>query len=174
MKRYYSVSEINSAVERDAAGFVGECINEYENRISSAVSNILENSMVDIVMLAGPSSSGKTTTANKIANGIKKRGKNAYIISLDDFYYNRSDIPINSDGLPDYENVKALDLPLIHRTFDGLIKERKAVLPVFNFSTGRREEQGRPIAIKSNDVVIVEGPCTESDFYKRAWRRAHL
>ena len=53
--------------------------------------------------------------------------------------------------------MKALDLPLIHKTFDELIKERRAVLPVFNFSTGRREEQGRSIAIKNNDVVIVEG-----------------
>lgn len=157
MKRYYSVSEINSAVKSNAAEFINECINEFENRITTTVDNILANSTVDIVMLAGPSSSGKTTTAKKIAEGIKNKGRNAYIISLDDFYYNRSDIPINSDGLPDYESVKALDLPLIHKTFDCLINERKAVLPIFNFNTGRREEQGIPLAIKSNDVVVVEG-----------------
>lgn len=174
MKRYYSVSEINSAVKNDAAEFVGECINEYENRISAAASNILENSTVDIVMLAGPSSSGKTTTANKIADGIKKHGKNAYIISLDDFYYNRSDIPINNDGLPDYENVKALDLPLIHKTFDELIKERRAVLPVFNFSTGRREEQGRSIAIKNNDVVIVEGIHALNPIFTKGLSEEHI
>ena len=157
MKLYYSVNEINSAVKSDPVGYMHSCIDEYQGKLDTAVGNILDKGDIDIVMLAGPSSSGKTTTANKIAQGIIKRGGNAYIMSLDDFYSNRDDIPINSDGLPDYENITALDLPLIKNTFNSLINDRHAVLPVFDFNTGRREDTGRELNLKKDDVVIVEG-----------------
>ncbi len=157
MKDNYSLSEINSAVQNDAAAFINSCVAEYEKRIDSAVENILKDNRVDIVMLAGPSSSGKTTTAKKLRDGICRRGGNAYIISLDDFYFNRDDIPINPDGLPDYENVTALDIELIEKTFNSLINEREAVIPTFNFQTGKREEAGNLIHIDDDDVIIVEG-----------------
>ncbi len=157
MKNNYSIGEINSAVRDDAVSFIELCTQEYEKRISLAVDNILKDNTVDIVMLAGPSSSGKTTTARKLCEGIKARGGNAYIISLDDFYFNRDDIPINSDGLPDYENITALDIPLIKKTFNSLISERSAAVPVFNFQTGKREEKGNLLHIDDDDVIIVEG-----------------
>ncbi len=157
MKNNYSLSEINRAVQNDAVGFIADCTAEYEKRIDSAVDTILKDSRIDIVMLAGPSSSGKTTTAKKLCDGIRRRGGNAYIISLDDFYFNRDDIPINPDGLPDYENVTALDIQLIAKTFNSLINEREAVIPVFNFQTGKREDKGNLIHIDDDDVIIVEG-----------------
>lgn len=157
MKDNYSVREINSAVKKDAKAFVAEYVNEYEQKIDCAVKNILKDSTVDIVMLAGPSSSGKTTTAKKLCEGIRRQGRNAYIISLDDFYLNRGDIPINADGLPDYENVTALDIPLIKKTFEALINEREAVVPVFSFQTGKREAKGNTVHLNENDVIIVEG-----------------
>ncbi len=157
MKPYYTFSEINKAVKNDASQFVLSCEKEYSDKINEAVENILDDNIIDIVMLAGPSSSGKTTTAAKIAEGIKRGGRNAYRISLDDFYLNRDDIPINSDGLPDYENLSALELPLIKDTFNSLIHKREADLPVFNFNTGRREETGTHIILDKNDVIIVEG-----------------
>ncbi len=157
MKNNYSVSEINSYAMSDAKGFVDSCVSEYEQKISNAVDNILKDKIVDIVLLAGPSSSGKTTTANKLVQGIRQKGRNAYILSLDDFYLNRDDIPINSDGLPDFENITALDIPLIKFTFNSLINERTAVVPVFNFNTGCREEDGKTVHLQPNDVVIVEG-----------------
>ncbi len=157
MKNNYSVSQVNSMALKDAENFVNTAIGEYEKRISSAVDNILKNPVIDIVLLAGPSSSGKTTSAKKIVQGIEKKGKTAYIISLDDFYFDRDDIPVNSDGLPDYENITALDIPLIKETFNSLINERTALLPVFNFKTGKREKEKRIIHLGQNDVVVVEG-----------------
>lgn len=157
MKRFYSVEEINNAVRSDPMEYISLCSEEYEQKLDSVTENILKDNRVDIVLLAGPSSSGKTTTANKIAERIRQRGKNAYIISLDDFYFNRDDIPINSDGLPDYENITALDLPLIKECFNSLIVKRSAVLPTFNFFTGLRELASRPLELKENDVLIVEG-----------------
>lgn len=157
MKNSYSYSEINSAIRKNAGEYIDSCISEYEQQVNRAVENILKDNTVDIVMLAGPSSSGKTTTARKLRDGICRRGGNAYIISLDDFYFNRDDIPINPDGLPDYENVTALDIPLIEKTFDDLIIKREAVIPVFNFQTGKREAEGNLIHIDDDDVIIVEG-----------------
>lgn len=157
MKNNYSLSEINRAVQNDAVGFIADCTAEYEKRIDAAVDNILKDCRIDIVMLAGPSSSGKTTTAKKLCDGIRRRGGNAYIISLDDFYFNRDDIPINPDGLPDYENVTALDIELISKTFNSLVNEREAEIPAFNFQTGKRENNGNVIHIADDDVIIVEG-----------------
>lgn len=157
MKSLYSFAEINEAVKNDPLDFVVSCTEEYNEKINSTVNSILNNKLYDIIMLAGPSSAGKTTTAAKIAEGIKAQGRNAYRISLDDFYFNRDDIPINSDGLPDYENITALDLKLIEDTFNHLISKREADLPVFNFSTGKREEEGTHIELARNDALIVEG-----------------
>ncbi len=157
MKNNFSLDEVNSLALNSPESLVEQGVNAYESKINSVVDNILKDRTVDIVLLSGPSSSGKTTTANKIANGIQKRGKNAYIISLDDFYFNRDDIPINSDGLPDYENITAMDIQLIKKTFNALINERKAVVPIFNFKTGKRENTGKTVYLGDNDVVIVEG-----------------
>lgn len=156
MKNSYSVCEVNSAVTDSAEAFVAEGVSGYEKQVAAALDNILKDSRIDIVMLAGPSSSGKTTTAEKLCDGIRSSGRNAYNISLDDFYFDRDKIPFNSDGLPDFENITALDIPLIEKTFDSLINEREAVIPFFNFQTGKREE-GRLVHIGKDDVIVVEG-----------------
>ncbi len=157
MKNSYSLEEVNSLVSSNPKEFIRKCVCCFEEKITSVVENILKDSTVDIVLLSGPSSSGKTTTAQKIAQGIKEKGKNAYIISLDDFYYDRSEISVNSDGLPDYENVTAMDIPLIKKTFNDLINQRRADVPVFNFLTGKREKEWKTVFLGDNDVVIVEG-----------------
>lgn len=157
MKDLYSVKEVNERITADPYGFAKECAENYEKQVSQAVKNIVKDKNIDIVLLAGPSSSGKTTTAGKLAEGIRKSGKNVYTISLDDFYFNRGEIPVNADGLPDYENVTALDIPLIKETFNHLINDRDAVIPVFNFLTGKREKEGKLLHIDEDDVIIVEG-----------------
>ena len=174
MKNNYSLSEINRAVQSNAVEFITSCTAEYEKRIDAAVENILRDSRVDIVMLAGPSSSGKTTTAKKLCEGIRRRGGNAYIISLDDFYFNRDDIPINPDGLPDYENVTALDIELIEKTFNSLINEREAEIPTFNFQTGKREDNGNVIHIDDDDVIIVEGIHALNPIITRGIDQKHI
>ncbi len=117
----------------------------------------MSNSDYDIVLLAGPSSSGKTTTAGKLCEEIEKSGRHAYTVSLDDFYLNRADIPFDEDGLKDYENVTALDLELIHKAFAELIEKREADLPIFDFMTGTRKAETKHIELQKDDVIIVEG-----------------
>ena len=152
-----TLSQINKMADEDAGKFIRRCEERFDNCVSDVVSAFLADSDYDIVLLAGPSSSGKTTTAGIIADKIRLSGRNAYIVSLDDFYLNRADIPFNEQGLKDYENVTALDIDLIHKSFGDLIRKRKAELPVFDFTTGCRSEKTKHIELEKDDVIVVEG-----------------
>ncbi len=109
-------------------------------------------------MLAGPSSSGKTTTASMLSKGIEFMGGRAYTVSLDDFYFPHSvGYPLDENGKPDYECVEALDVELIHLCLGELIRKGKSSLPVFDFTSGERINNAKNITLKENDVIIVEG-----------------
>ena len=109
-------------------------------------------------MLAGPSSSGKTTTASLLSKGIEFMGGRAYTVSLDDFYFPHSvGYPLDEEGKPDYECVEALDIELIHLCLGELLRKGKSSLPVFNFKTGERLNNAKQIMLEENDVIIVEG-----------------
>ena len=152
---YFTLNDINENVESNMESF----INEAESRFESSVTELADRftSDCDIVLLAGPSSSGKTTTAGKIAQKIKNSGRNAYTLSLDDYYRNAADIPLTEKGLKDFENVSALDIDLIHRTFSDLIEKRTAQVPEFDFVSGTRKPETRKLELKKDDLIIVEG-----------------
>lgn len=152
-----TLSVINKNVAEDVKSFIDRCEERFDSYVDGVVKSFLSDSDYDIVLLAGPSSSGKTTTAGIIAQKIRSSGRNAYIVSLDDFYLNREDIPVNDEGLKDYENVTALDIGLIHKSFADLIEKRKAELPVFDFTTGTRSEKTKQISLEKDDVLVVEG-----------------
>ena len=152
---YFTLNDINENVESNMESF----INDAESRFESSVTELADRftSDCDIVLLAGPSSSGKTTTAGKIAQKIKNSGRNAYTLSLDDYYRNAADIPLTEKGLKDFENVSALDIDLIHRTFSDLIEKRTAQVPEFDFVSGTRKPETRKLELKKDDLIIVEG-----------------
>lgn len=154
---YTSLSLINKNATENAEEFIRACENRFDIATDDVVKTFLSNSDYDIVMLAGPSSSGKTTTAGILADKINRSGRNAYIVSLDDFYLNHEDIPVNAEGMKDYENVTALDIGLMHKCFNDLIVNRQAELPIFDFMTSHRSEKTKHIELKKNDVIIVEG-----------------
>ena len=152
---YFTLNDINKNVESNVELF----INGAESRFESSVSGLADRfkSDCDIVLLAGPSSSGKTTTAGKIAQKIKNSGRKAYTLSLDDYYRNAVDIPLTSEGLKDFENVSALDIDLIHKTFSDLIEKRTAQVPEFDFVSGTRKPETKRVELKKDDLIIVEG-----------------
>ena len=152
---YFTLNDINENVESNMESF----INDAESRFESSVTELADRftSDCDIVLLAGPSSSGKTTTAGKIAQKIKNSGRNAYTLSLDDYYRNAADIPLTEKGLKDFENVSALDIDLIHRTFSDLIEKRTAQVPEFDFVSGTRKLETKRVELKKDDLIIVEG-----------------
>ena len=151
--------EINEKVKLDKDNFIYLSEMAYENQISSIAEMIAGNdSKVGIVLIAGPSASGKTTTSLKLQDALKIRGIESVKISLDDFFLNRDALPRLEDGLPDYESVYSIDIELINKCFDELINNGSTKLPVFDFTTGKRSlTQQNEISISENHLMIVEG-----------------
>lgn len=109
------------------------------------------------VLLAGPSSSGKTTTTHFIANKLNDKGVRAVVISLDDFFIDLDKCPLQPDGTVDKETISKLDLPLFNKFFTDIMKTNKALMPEFDFTKQKRKEKFVPIKINEGDVVLVEG-----------------
>lgn len=152
-----TLSDINELALTDTKRFIARAEARYDDKLNEIVDKISKHQNIEIVLLAGPSSSGKTTTANKINEKLQKIGHKAYTISLDDFYRHADEAIIDEDGKPDYETVNALDLDLLRDVLNNLVKERKASIPQYNFDTGRRTDNAREIVILPGDVVILEG-----------------
>ena len=110
-----------------------------------------------VVLVSGPSSSGKTTFAGRLAVHMQVEGCRARRISLDDYYRNRDDIPREPDGTIDLEAIDTLDLPLLQDQIRALLRGEEVLLPHFSFKTGRREPGGTPFRLGAREAVIFEG-----------------
>lgn len=149
---------INEKAASDAEKFIEDCEKRYQNIIDNIVKRIIEEDGREIIMLAGPSSAGKTTTAKRLKEGLLKEGVTTYVLSLDDFYLNRDDIPYLPDGTQDYETVHALDLVRLENDLNALLRGETVETPVFDFTTGKRSDtQFNTITLGQEDVVIIEG-----------------
>ena len=149
---------INDKAINNPQEFINECEKRYEEIISEITEKIVSTKGREIVMLAGPSSAGKTTTARRLKESLEKSGVKTYVLSLDDFYLNRDDIPYLPDGSQDYETVYALDLDCLESELNALLRGDKVKAPVFDFTTGKRSEtMFNEIILGKEDVVIIEG-----------------
>ncbi len=149
---------INEKASSDSKEFILECEKEYQSIIDKIVKRIIEEDGREIIMLAGPSSAGKTTTAKRLKEGLSEKGVTTYVLSLDDFYLNRDDIPYLPDGTQDYETVYALDLERLENDLNSLLRGETVKTPVFDFTTGRRSDtEFNTITLGQEDVVIIEG-----------------
>lgn len=152
------IEYINEKALSSPEEFIKKCEARYENIINDIVERIINDEGREIVMLAGPSSAGKTTTAGKLCKKLNENGVKTYVLSLDDFYLNRADIPYLPDGTQDYETVYALDLPCFEEKVNALLRGETVKNPVFDFTTGKRSDtQFNEITLGEKDVVIIEG-----------------
>lgn len=157
------MSKINNNLDyilesaKNPEAFIKECEDRYNSKIESIARNIAETEKVEIVMLAGPSSAGKTTTAKKLRQHLEAFGVKSYTVSLDDFYVDNCDAPCFPDGTPDFETVDALDIEFFEETMKKLIETGEADLPEFDFLDGKRKSTYNHIEITDKDVIIVEG-----------------
>ena len=128
----------------------------HEKRFSQIADMVCQRN-ARVVMLAGPSSSGKTTSANRLATQLRVHGKKPILMSLDDYYIDRDKILPGPDGKLDLEHINTLDTDLFRSNIADLLAEKETALPSFNFVTGRREWNGRKLKLGNNSVIIVEG-----------------
>lgn len=135
--------------------FVDYCEKDYRDRIDAAARGVL-NSGARVVMLTGPSSSGKTTTAHKLALQLQKLGTHAAVVSLDNFFKNLEEYPLLPDGTPDYESVDALDVKEINRCLLELTQTGCTEIPNFDFCREQRRMGRIPVQI-GQGIAVVEG-----------------
>ena len=152
-----TVADLNALTESDR---IRELIrvNEalHEKRYSQVADMICERG-AKAVMLAGPSSSGKTTSANRLATQLRVHGRKPILMSLDDYYIDRDKIAPGPDGQIDLEHINTIDTDLFRSHMAKLLKGEEVELPSFNFKTGRREWRGHKMRLSENSVIIVEG-----------------
>ena len=128
----------------------------HEKRFSQ-VADMVCSRGAKAVMLAGPSSSGKTTSANRLATQLRVHGKKPILMSLDDYYIDRDKITPGPDGKLDLEHINTIDTDLFRTHLEALLAGDKVELPAFNFKTGRREWHGHVLQLTEDSVIIVEG-----------------
>ncbi|HIZ56180.1 MAG TPA: hypothetical protein H9671_08275 [Firmicutes bacterium] len=151
------VHELNQNAKNDLQGWVASCEQRYRQQVLAAVHEIVSNTGKDrIVLMAGPSSSGKTTTAQILREELKDRGVDSVTVSLDDFYLPPDCFPVLPNGKYDYDAVECLDLPRLRACFSELIIENRTVVPRFDFCQVRQVGE-REIVVDDDTVVIAEG-----------------
>lgn len=151
-----TVEFINKNIVENLKSFVYDCEKAYEEKITLIAKEVSEKKGRELVMLAGPSSSGKTTTAKMLKISIENLGRKAKVVSLDDFYCDQNLVYTFEDGTTDYETVKALDTDLINECLSSLMKEGRAQMPRFSFHSKKREGFEEMTAQK-DEIIIVEG-----------------
>ena len=152
-----TVADLNGLV---LSGRIRELIrvNEalHEKRYSQIADLICQRG-AKAVMLAGPSSSGKTTSGNRLATQLRVHGKKPILMGLDDYYIDRDKILPGPDGQLDLEHINTIDVELFRQQIAALLSGEEVELPVFNFKTGKRTWSGRKLRLEENSIIIVEG-----------------
>lgn len=153
----FTIEEINERIINNPDEFISQCEESYHKNLRAVSEKITDSKGRKLVMLAGPSSSGKTTTALLLKKYIGESGRNAVTVSLDDFYIESAKAPKFPDGRPDFETVHALDIEMIISCLSELTEKGSALFPIFDFNAKKPSEEKKLLSIGENDVVIVEG-----------------
>lgn len=134
-------------------------INEalHEKKIAYIADEITSDKNIKIVLIAGPSSSGKTTLAQRLSIQLRVNGKKTYAVSLDDYFVDRHLTPKNEKGEFDFETIKALDLDLFNEQLIDLMAGEEVQIPVYNFKEGSREYSREPVRLTNDHIIIIEG-----------------
>ena len=129
----------------------------HEKKIAQIADIIFKDTDITMILIAGPSSSGKTTFSKRLATQMKVNGKRPILISMDDYFVDRDLTPVDREGKPDYESIDAIDIELFNMDLISLLEGETIELPKFNFITGKREKSGKWIKVDIDHPIIIEG-----------------
>lgn len=128
-----------------------------EKNIGKTAEQAVKKGDVRLVMIAGPSSSGKTTFSHRLACQFRALGYNPHPIAVDNYFRNRSEYPIGEDGKPDMESLYCVDIEKFNDDMNRLLKGERVEIPNFNFQSGTREYRGNSLQVGKKDILIIEG-----------------
>lgn len=130
---------------------------EQERRIGEIAKMIVAREGVKFIMIAGPSSSGKTTFSHRLSVQLRTQGKVPHPIALDDYFINRDNTPLDKDGNKDFECLEAIDIEQFNKDMVDLLGGKEVELPHYNFKTGQREYNGDKLKLGKEDLLVIEG-----------------
>ncbi|MFV0440678.1 MAG: nucleoside kinase [Lachnospirales bacterium] len=152
-----NVAGINNHIENDR---IDELIRINETLHEKKLTKLAESICKDhkkLVLIAGPSSSGKTTFSKRLCVHLQVNGLMPVVIGLDDYYKNRDDIPVDENGKRNFEVIETLEIDMINRDLSELLEGKEVEIPHFNFVTGEKEWKGNKVKLKENSIIIIEG-----------------
>ncbi len=128
-----------------------------EQKIAEIAGQIKERGTVKFVLIAGPSSSGKTTFSRRLSVQLRAQGLIPHPISVDNYFVDRGHTPVDENGEPDFESIKAVDTDQFNTDLSNMLKGETVQIPTFNFKTGMREYKGDSITMGPSDILVIEG-----------------
>ena len=153
-----TVGELNNTI---SAGNINELILVQEalqeKKLAEIAEKIVSDKSKKFIMIAGPSSSGKTTTSHRLAIQLRAHGLKPHQISLDNYFVDRHLTPLDEDGNYNFECLEALDIEGFNKDMTDLLNQKTVEMPTFNFKTGKREYNGKYMTLGENDVLVIEG-----------------
>lgn len=153
-----TVGDLNNAICEGRARDIILTQEAYmERRIGALAEKIAADPDKKFVMIAGPSSSGKTTFSHRLSAHLRALGVNPHPIPLDDYYLNRDQIPLDEFGEKDFECIEGLDIELFNSDMVKLLNGERVLLPSFNFKTGKREYKDHYMQLGNKDILVIEG-----------------
>jgi len=154
-----TVGALNDNLCKLGSGMIIRIAEALHEKKTALLADRIINEHRPIVLIAGPTSSGKTTFAARLSIQLRAAGAVPHVIGLDNYYHDRGDerIPKDEYGNEDYETIKAIDTALVTKNLQSLLRGERVELPTFNFLTGKREYKGRTLKLDPNDVLILEG-----------------
>ena len=150
-----ALNDIISHGDTDELIKVSEAL--HEKKIAQIADLISAKGDIKLILIAGPSSSGKTTSAKRLSIQLRVNGMKPHVISIDDYFVNREDTPLDENGKYDFEALEAIDIKLFNEHMKALIDGEQIEMPTFNFKTGKREYKGNFVKLHPEEVLIVEG-----------------
>lgn len=163
-----NVGELNNMISKGKIGDI-MLVNEalQDRKLSKIAEEIASNPEKKIIMIAGPSSSGKTTSSHRLSIQLMVNGLVPHAIAADDYFKNREDTPKDENGDYDFESLDAIDLETFNKDMTDLLEGKEVELPSYNFKTGKREYKGNKLKLGKDDILVIEGiHCLNDEFSK--------
>ena len=148
---------VNELAVKDSAELIRLSEERYRAQVRQAADWFLTGAESRLILLAGPSSSGKTTTSLNLQAELARRGVRTITVSLDDFFLDCDQVPLRPDGTRDFDTPDVVDLDELEHCLDTLTRTGHCIFPVYDFATGSRAKEGRPLTFDDHTAIVIEG-----------------
>ena len=154
---YLNIEIINNNLTENVYHVVRRAEDRYRTQLSNLASLIIKRGDIKVVLLAGPSCAGKTTSASLLKGILEERGYQVLTVSMDDFFLDREDTPLLPNGMKDYDSIRALNLEQMERCFSTLWEKKSAWFPEYDFKTGDNKDDQKLLTMTDNTIIVFEG-----------------